>query len=148
MRENETEAGKVRWVRPDGPDNVGGPVGQRWGRTLTGGVLSVFCSFFVRVFWDTQLDTIWGESGLVLTTVTPFFELLSRFSGTFLLVLGKFGLVQSGALFAGLETGQSGPPRNFWDRDRDRQGPSISVWSWSRPSPDLDRHIYSVFFVI
>ena len=35
MRENETEAGKVRWVRwvrPDGPDDVGGPVGQRWGR--------------------------------------------------------------------------------------------------------------------
>ena len=30
--ENKTEAGKVRWVRPDGPDNVGGPVGQRWGR--------------------------------------------------------------------------------------------------------------------
>ena len=32
MRENETEAGKVRWVRPDGPDDVGGPVGRRWGR--------------------------------------------------------------------------------------------------------------------
>ena len=31
MRENETEAGKVRWVRPDGPDDVGGPVGRRWG---------------------------------------------------------------------------------------------------------------------
>ena len=33
--ENKTEAGKVRWVRwvwPDGPDNVGGPVGRRWGR--------------------------------------------------------------------------------------------------------------------
>ena len=30
--ENKTEAGKVRWVRPDGPDDVGGPVGQRWGR--------------------------------------------------------------------------------------------------------------------
>ena len=38
MRENETEAGKVwwvQWVRPDGPDDVGGPVGRRWGRTLT-----------------------------------------------------------------------------------------------------------------
>ena len=32
MRENETEASKVRWVLPDGPDDVGGPVGQRWGR--------------------------------------------------------------------------------------------------------------------
>ena len=32
MRENETEAGKVRWVRPDGLDDVGGPVGRRWGR--------------------------------------------------------------------------------------------------------------------
>ena len=32
MRENETEAGKVRWVLPDGPDDVGGPVGRRWGR--------------------------------------------------------------------------------------------------------------------
>ena len=30
--ENKTEAGKVQWVRPDGPDDVGGPVGQRWGR--------------------------------------------------------------------------------------------------------------------
>ena len=30
--ENKTEAGKVRWVRPDGPDDVGGPVGLRWGR--------------------------------------------------------------------------------------------------------------------
>ena len=28
MRENETEAGKVRWVRPDKPDDVGGPVGR------------------------------------------------------------------------------------------------------------------------
>ena len=27
VRENETEAGKVWWVRPDGPDDVGGPVG-------------------------------------------------------------------------------------------------------------------------
>ena len=33
-------------------------------------------------------------------------------------VLGKFGLVWSGAIFAGPETGQSGPRRNFWDRDR------------------------------
>ena len=33
--ENKTEAGKVQWVQwvwPDGPDNVGGPVGRRWGR--------------------------------------------------------------------------------------------------------------------
>ena len=30
--ENKTEAGKVQWVRPDGPDDVGGPVGRRWGR--------------------------------------------------------------------------------------------------------------------
>ena len=25
--ENKTEVGKVRWVRLDGPDDVGGPVG-------------------------------------------------------------------------------------------------------------------------
>ena len=31
MRENETEAGKVRWGWPDGPDDVGGPVRRRWG---------------------------------------------------------------------------------------------------------------------
>ena len=30
--ENKTEAGKVRWVWPDRPDDVGGPVRQRWGR--------------------------------------------------------------------------------------------------------------------
>ena len=30
--ENKTEAGKVQWVRLDGPDDVGGLVGQRWGR--------------------------------------------------------------------------------------------------------------------
>ena len=30
--ENKTEAGKVRWVRPDGLDDVGGPVGRRWGQ--------------------------------------------------------------------------------------------------------------------
>ena len=30
--ENKTEAGKVQWVRPDRPDDVGGPVGRRWGR--------------------------------------------------------------------------------------------------------------------
>ena len=47
------------------------------------------------------------------------------------LVLGKFGLVWSRAIFAGLETGQSSPRRNFWDRDWDHQGPSRSVWSWS-----------------
>ena len=29
--ENKTEAGKVQCVRPDGPDDVGGPVGRRWG---------------------------------------------------------------------------------------------------------------------
>ena len=32
--ENKTEASKVRWVRwvrPDGLDDVGGPVGRRWG---------------------------------------------------------------------------------------------------------------------
>ena len=29
--ENKTEAGKVQWVRPDGPDDVGGLVGRRWG---------------------------------------------------------------------------------------------------------------------
>ena len=29
--ENKTEASKVRWVWPDGPDDVGGPVGRRWG---------------------------------------------------------------------------------------------------------------------
>ena len=30
--ENKTEASKVQWVRLDGPDDVGGPVGRRWGR--------------------------------------------------------------------------------------------------------------------
>ena len=30
--EKKTEAGKVRRVRPDGLDDVGGPVGQRWGQ--------------------------------------------------------------------------------------------------------------------
>ena len=33
--ENKTEAGKVRWVQwvwLDRLDNVGGPVGRRWGR--------------------------------------------------------------------------------------------------------------------
>ena len=30
--ENKTEAGKVRWVQLDGPDDVGGPVRRRWGR--------------------------------------------------------------------------------------------------------------------
>ena len=29
--ENKTEAGKVRWVQWDGLDDVGGPVGRRWG---------------------------------------------------------------------------------------------------------------------
>ena len=52
------------------------------------------------------------------------------------LVLGKFGLVQSRAIFAGPETGQSSPWQKFWDRDQDCHRPSISVWSWSRPSPD------------
>ena len=51
-------------------------------------------------------------------------------------LLGKFGLVRSRAIFAGPETGQSGPRRNVWDWDRDRQGPSRSVWSRSRPGPD------------
>ena len=32
QEENKTEAGKVRWVWPDGPDDVGGPARQRWGR--------------------------------------------------------------------------------------------------------------------
>ena len=27
----KTEAGKVRWVQLDGPDDVGGLAGQRWG---------------------------------------------------------------------------------------------------------------------
>ena len=30
--ENKMEAGKVRWVRLDRPDDVGGPVGRRWGQ--------------------------------------------------------------------------------------------------------------------
>ena len=33
--ENKTEASKVQWVlwvQPDGPDDVGGPVRQRWGQ--------------------------------------------------------------------------------------------------------------------
>ena len=32
-KENKTEAGKVWWVRSDGPDDVGGPVGRIWGRS-------------------------------------------------------------------------------------------------------------------
>ena len=52
------------------------------------------------------------------------------------IVLGKFGLVRSRAIFTGPETRQSGPRCNFWDRDRDRQGRSRSVWSRSRPGPD------------
>ena len=52
------------------------------------------------------------------------------------LVLGKFGLVRSGAIFARPGTRQSGPRRNFWDWDRDCQGLSISVWSQSRHGPD------------
>ena len=31
QEESKTEARKVRWVRPDGPDDVGGPARQRWG---------------------------------------------------------------------------------------------------------------------
>ena len=72
--ENKTEAGKVQWVWPDGPDDVGGPVGRRWGRpdedgdgrmkmgtagrrwvrTLTGG----------QVAWMGAREdgTHWGES--------------------------------------------------------------------------------------
>ena len=30
--ENKTEAGKVQWVQPDRPDDVGGPARCRWGR--------------------------------------------------------------------------------------------------------------------
>ena len=54
-----------------------------------------------------------------------------------ILVLGKFGLVPSGAIFARLETGWSGPQQDFWDRDQDHQGPSISVWSGPSPESDL-----------
>ena len=31
QEENKTEAGKVWWVQPDGPDDVGGPARRRWG---------------------------------------------------------------------------------------------------------------------
>ena len=37
QEENKTEAGKVRWVRPAGPDDAGGPVGRRWGQPDEGG---------------------------------------------------------------------------------------------------------------
>ena len=63
-------------------------------------------------------------------------ELVEETLGGTKVVLGKFGLVRSRAIFAGPETGQSGPRRNFWDQDRDCQGPSRSVWSRSRPGPD------------
>ena len=32
QEESKTEASKVWWVWLDGPDNVGGPARQRWGR--------------------------------------------------------------------------------------------------------------------
>ena len=53
-----------------------------------------------------------------------------------ILVLGKFGLVWSQAIFAGPETQRSHPWYNFWDQDQDRHGLSILVWSRSRPGPD------------
>ena len=61
------------------------------------------------------------------------------------IVLGKFGLVQSRAIFAGLETGWSSPQCNFWDQDWDCLEPSKSVWFWSRPSPDSDQLKYAPF---
>ena len=56
--------------------------------------------------------------------------------GSSQVALGKFSLVQSQAIFARPETGQSSPRQKFWDRDQDCQGLSRSVWSRSRPSPD------------
>ena len=56
--------------------------------------------------------------------------------GGHVVVLGKFGLVRSQAIFARPETRQSSPRQKFWDRDRDHQGPSRLVWSRSRPSAD------------
>ena len=53
MRENETEAGKVRWVQPDGPDDVGGPVGQ--------------CGWSGRTMWVVQLDE-GGDSWMKMGT--------------------------------------------------------------------------------
>ena len=100
---------------------------------------TIQCSRSIR---NPQGGWVVGDNGLSVVPLVSQGEVGSR------LVLGKFSLAQSEAIFAGPETRQSGPPRNFWDWDRDHQGPSISVWSWSRPSPDLDQHIYSVFFVI
>ena len=37
QEESKTEAGKVQWVQLDGPDDVGGPAGRRWGWPDEGG---------------------------------------------------------------------------------------------------------------
>ena len=58
------------------------------------------------------------------------------------LVLGKFGLVWSGAIFARPETRWSGPWQNFWDQDQDHQWLPILVWSWSRPTPAFLFYFY------
>ena len=55
----------------------------------------------------------------------------------------QFGLVRSHFFQIGDQTVWS--LTNFSDQDWDCQGLSILVWSRSRPSPDLDGHIYSVF---
>ena len=47
------------------------------------------------------------------------------------LVLGKFGLVWSQAIFSGPETGQSGPRQKF------RTGTARDRLDWSGPGPDL-----------
>ena len=69
-----------------------------------------------------------------LTTVAP----LDR------LVLGKFGLVRSQAIFAGPETGQSGPRRNFWDWDRDCQ----DCLDRSGPGPDPVQTVPGSTFIL
>ena len=56
-------------------------------------------------------------------------------------MLGKFGLVWSRAIFTRLETGQSGPRCNFWDRDRD-------CLDQSDPGPDLVQMVPGGKFIL
>ena len=68
--ENKTEAGKVRWVRwvrLDGPDDVGGPVRRRWGQPDEDGD--------GRTKMGTNPDTIQGDKyGVVAMTLGEFHD--------------------------------------------------------------------------
>ena len=59
--ENKTEAGKVRWVWPDGPDDVGGPAGQRWGRPDEDGDSSIHFSMHYKEDSTLKIQGVpWG----------------------------------------------------------------------------------------